>query len=56
MSEVVWLPEALQDAQRLHLFLLDKNRAAAARAPVRVRFYRTAQSCLLIFQKRESHD
>ena len=32
MPEVVWLPEALQDAQRLRLFLLDKNGAAAARA------------------------
>jgi plasmid stabilization system protein ParE len=32
MSEVVWLPEALEDVQRLRLFLADKNPTAAARA------------------------
>lgn len=32
MSEVVWLPEALEDVQRLRLFLEDKNPAAASRA------------------------
>lgn len=32
MSKVVWLPEALEDVQRLRLFLLDKNPIAAARA------------------------
>jgi plasmid stabilization system protein ParE len=32
MSEVVWLPEALADVQRLRLFLDDKNTTAAARA------------------------
>ncbi len=32
MSEVAWLPEALEDMERLRLFLLDKNPTAAARA------------------------
>ena len=32
MSEVIWLPEALTDVQRLRLFLDDKNPTAAARA------------------------
>ena len=32
MSEVIWLPEALVDVQRLRLFLVDKNPTAAARA------------------------
>lgn len=32
MSEVIWLPEALEDVQRLRLFLDDKNPTAAARA------------------------
>lgn len=31
MPEVVWLPEALEDVQRLRLFLADKNPTAAAR-------------------------
>lgn len=31
MPKVIWLPEALQDAQRLRLFLEDKNPNAAAR-------------------------
>ena len=34
MSEVIWLPEALADVQRLRLFLDAKNPAAAARAYV----------------------
>ena len=32
MSEVIWLPEALEDVQRLRLFLDAKNPAAAASA------------------------
>jgi plasmid stabilization system protein ParE len=32
MSEVIWLPEALEDVQRLRLFLVDKNPTAAASA------------------------
>lgn len=32
VSQVVWLPEALQDIQRLHAFLADKNPAAAHNA------------------------
>ncbi|MFZ2172407.1 MAG: type II toxin-antitoxin system RelE/ParE family toxin [Methylococcaceae bacterium] len=31
MSKIVWLPEALEDTQRLRLFLEDKNPTAAAR-------------------------
>ena len=31
MSEVVWLPEALEDMGRLRLFLEDKSPSAAAR-------------------------
>jgi plasmid stabilization system protein ParE len=31
MSEVAWLPEALEDVQRLRLFLLDKNPIATVR-------------------------
>ena len=30
--KLVWLPEALEDAQRLRLFLEDKNPTAAARS------------------------
>jgi plasmid stabilization system protein ParE len=30
--EVIWLPEALEDARRLRQFLQDKNPSAAARA------------------------
>jgi plasmid stabilization system protein ParE len=32
MPQVVWLPEALEDTERLRLFLEDKNPKAAARA------------------------
>jgi toxin ParE1/3/4 len=32
VSKIVWLPEALEDTQRLRLFLEDKNPTAAARA------------------------
>lgn len=32
MSQVIWLPEALEDAERLFVFLEDKNPAAATRA------------------------
>jgi len=32
VSKVIWLPEALADAERLHDFLKDKNPEAAARA------------------------
>lgn len=32
MPEVIWLPEALEDVERLRLFLTDKNPTAAARA------------------------
>ena len=32
VSQVVWLPEALEDAERLRLFLEDKSLTAAARA------------------------
>ncbi len=31
MSEVVWLPEALEDMSRLRLFLEDKSPSAASR-------------------------
>lgn len=31
VSKVVWLPEALEDTQRLRLFLDEKNPTAAAR-------------------------
>ncbi len=31
MSEVIWLPEALEDAARLRLFLEDKSPSAAVR-------------------------
>jgi plasmid stabilization system protein ParE len=31
LSEVIWLPEALADVQRLRLFLDDKNPTAAGR-------------------------
>ena len=32
MSQIVWLPEALADVERLHGFLLGKDAGAAARA------------------------
>ena len=32
VPQVVWLPEALEDTERLRLFLEDKNPKAAARA------------------------
>lgn len=32
MPQIVWLPEALEDTERLRLFLEDKNPKAAARA------------------------
>ena len=32
MSKIVWLPEALEDIQRLRLFLEEKNHTAANRA------------------------
>lgn len=32
MPQVVWLPEALEDTERLRLFLEEKNPKAAARA------------------------
>jgi len=32
VSQIVWLPEALEDTERLRLFLEDKNPKAAARA------------------------
>ena len=32
MSKIVWLPEALEDIQRLRLFLEEKNPTAANRA------------------------
>ena len=32
VSQVVWLPEALEDTERLRLFLEDKSPKAAARA------------------------
>ena len=32
MPQVVWLPEALEDTERLRLFLADQNPQAAARA------------------------
>ena len=32
MSKIIWLPEALEDIQRLRLFLEEKNPTAANRA------------------------
>lgn len=32
MTRILWLPEALDDVERLHDFLIRKNPAAAARA------------------------
>lgn len=32
VSQVVWLPEALEDIERLHAFLADKNPQAARNA------------------------
>ncbi|MEW6735854.1 MAG: type II toxin-antitoxin system RelE/ParE family toxin [Acidobacteriota bacterium] len=32
MSQIKWLPEALADVERLHVFLKEKNLEAAARA------------------------
>jgi toxin ParE1/3/4 len=32
MSEIIWLPEAVEDLERLHEFLMDKNPDAAKRA------------------------
>lgn len=32
MSEIIWLPEAVDDLERLHAFLINKNADAAKRA------------------------
>lgn len=32
MSEVIWLPEAIEDLERLHAFLTSKNPEAATKA------------------------
>jgi plasmid stabilization system protein ParE len=37
MSRLIWSPQALQDVQRLHRFLADKNADAARRAVKAIR-------------------
>lgn len=37
MSRLIWSPQALQDVQRLHHFLADKNADAARRAVKAIR-------------------
>lgn len=48
VSKIIWLPEALEDIQRLRLFLEDKNPTAADRAG---RVLQTGAKRLIDFQE-----
>ena len=48
MSTIIWLPEALEDIQRLRLFLEDKNPTADARA---ARVLQTGANRLIEFKE-----